>query len=290
MKTFGAFLMRGRAQACLMAVLFASLPLLNWLGLVIVALVTLRKGKQEGCWVLLCVILPAIVFAVLGHIVLPLINGVLSAILVWILALILRDKANWSYVLVIAGCVGVVSVLAIHGYANDINQWWQQKMLASMQAVNAEISLDTAQQGQIIKILAPIATGIQVGLVLLMSLGWLVLARNWQASLYNPGQLRPELQAIRMPIWSGMLIIILVAVTLLTQWMTCIDLLPVVLLPFLLAGLSLVHFMVQARKLSWIWLVLFYVFMVLFLPYVAGAIVILALLDSWMNLRVKFKR
>ena len=290
MKVFGAFLMRGRWQPCLMAMLFATLPLLSWLSLVIVALVTLRKGKQEGAWVLLCAVLPALVFAVLGHSVLLLINGVVTAILVWLLALLLRRTASWSYVLVVAACLGVCGVLAAHGYTAEIDQWWLQKMLESMQTVNAEIALNTEQQTQAIQSLAQIATGVQAALIVLMSLGWLVLARNWQAALYNPGQLRPELQHIRMPKWAAGSIVVLVGLTVLTHWSSLIDLLPVAMLPFVLAGLSLVHFIVAARKLSWIWLVLFYVLMVLFLPYWSSALVMIAVLDSWMNLRIKFKR
>lgn len=288
MKRFGAFLMRGRWQSGSMAFLFAILPLLNWLSLVIVALITLRKGTQEGAWVAICAILPAIGFAMFGHSAIPLINGVLGVLLVWVLAVVLRNTSSWSYVLIVAAGIGVTLVLAIHGYSDDIGQWWQQKMLDNMQMVNSEMPMDTAAQQQILKSLMPIATGIIAALGILMSLGWLVLARNWQAVLYNPAQLRPELHAIRMPKWLAITIIILVAITLLTQWPACVDLLPVALLPFALAGLSLLHFFVTARKLSWIWLVLFYVLLVLFLPYLASALVLLAIVDSFLNLRQRF--
>lgn len=288
MKRFGGFLMRGRWQASSMAFLFAILPLLNCLSLVIVALITLRKGAREGAWVAVCAILPAIGFILLGHSALPLTNGILWAILVWFLATILRGTASWSYVLIVAAAIGVGIVLAIHGYSDDIGQWWQQTMLDNMQMVNSEVPMDTAAQQQILKSLTPIATGIITALGLLMSLVWLVLARNWQAVLYNPGQLRPELQAIRMPRWGAATVVIIVALEVLTQWMVLVDLLPVILLPFVLTGLSLVHFFVTARKLSWIWLVAFYVLLVLFLPYLVIALVLLAVIDSFWNLRQRF--
>jgi hypothetical protein len=248
-------------------------------------LVTLRKGRLEGTWVAIAAILPVLAFAVLGYSYLSLLNNLLSVLTIWVLALVLRRTTSWSYVLVIAAGLGVMAVLAIHGYSSNVDQWWQQKMMANMQTLKSELALDTTTQQALISNLASIATGIIAVLLLLMNLGWLLLARNWQAVMFNPGQLRPELQNIRMPKWLAVALGILIVLGLLTQWQLCFDVLPVVLLPFVLAGVSLVHFIINVRKLSWFWLVVFYILLVLFLPYWAGALAILALTDSMVDLR-----
>ena len=289
MNVFGAFLMRSRRNAGILAFVFALLPFLNWLSVVIMALVTLRKGAKEGLLILICVLLPIGVLAVISGNFVIVYNLLVMAIIVWLLATVLHYTHHWSVVLLVGIGLGIVGIVAIHGYIDNINLWWQQRMLVYLQQVGADTHVNTVQQKQMILHLSKIATGIQAAILLAINLLWLLLARYWQAVLYNPGALHSELHAIRMPRWSSMILILIGLVAVLTQLPLVIDLLPLLLLAFVLAGLSLIHFIVALRQLHWGWLVFFYLVLIFALPYVGMALIVLALADSLLNLRQRYQ-
>ena len=289
MKPFGAFLMRSRRNAGILAFAFALLPILNWLSIIITLLVTLRKGAQEGVWILSCTLLPLCVLAFTVGRLAVIYNMLIPILVVWGLALVLRSTHNWASVLLIGAGVGVIAIVVLHSYIANIDAWWQHKMLSYLQQLSVGINVDTMQQKQTILHLSKIATGLQIAVLLLMNLLWLLLARCWQAILYNPGALRGELQAIRIPRWVSVVLLLVLVMVLLIKQPLLIDLLPVLLLPFMLAGLSLFHFIIAVRKMHWLWLFVFYIALLFAFPYIGMALVLLALVDSGLNLRQRYR-
>jgi hypothetical protein len=288
MQPFGQFIMRSRRNAGLLALAFAILPLLNWAAIVIMALVTLRRGAKEGALILACVLLPGIVWVMLSKNQTMLLNMVVGSILVWILAWVLHRSHSWSLTLLVGAGIAIVIIVCLHSYIDGINAWWQAKMATYLNAAGSEMQMDTtAQQATIMK-LAKIATGLQAAAVLLIDLLWLIMARYWQAVLYNPGKLRGELHTICLPKWSSVVLIVIALLAWLTAWPQLIDILPVVAVVFALAGLSVVHYVIYARKMNWILLVLLYLVLIFALPYMVVALVIVAMCDSWLNLRKRY--
>ena len=289
MKPFGAFLMRSRRNAGILAFAFALLPFLNWLSVVIMLLVTLRKGAKEGAWILACTLLPICVLALVSYDASIFYNMVIPIVVVWILAIVLHQTHNWVLTILVGVAVGVVAIIVMHSYISGINAWWQERMLAYLQQLGTQMNVSTGQQKQMILHLSKVATGLQTAALLLVDLLWLLLARYWQAVLYNPAALRSELQIIRMPRWASGILAAVVVMAVITKLPLIVDVLPMVLLPFALAGLSLIHFIMAVRKVHWIWLVLFYVVLVFALPYISMGLVVLALVDSLLNLRQRYR-
>lgn len=65
---------------------------------------------------------------------------------------------------------------------------------------------------------------------------------------------------------------------------------PVMYMMFGLAGLSLIHYLMGLiSKSSWFWLVLIYVGMIWLFPFSIVAIAIMALFDTWLNIRKRIK-
>ena len=135
--------------------------------------------------------------------------------------------------------------------------------------------------------LVPIATGFSTAWLLVVSLINVGIARWWQAVMFNPVGLRPELLSIRL----GPSILLGFGVTLAVGafiapigW----DCLPPFVAALAVAGLSVVHYYFDKRK-STIGLVIFYLAFILVSPYVGGFVVLIALNDSVLNLRM-FKK
>lgn len=209
----------------------------------------------------------------------------MGATVVWILASVLHKTHSWSYVLLAGAFIGAVVIVALHGSINDMNAWWAHKMSSYMQSAGKEMEIDTSAQQAMIAQLAKFATGLQAAAIFLVDIVWLAVARYWQALLYNQGQLRPELYKIQLPKWSTVVLVIVGLIAYATKMPMLIDMLPMLFVAYTLAGISLVHFVVSARKVSWLWLVLLYAGLVFALPYMVAALVIVAICDSWFNLR-----
>ena len=289
MKTLGALLIRSRRNAALLAFILVFIPILHWFSVIIMALITLRRGAKEGVLILISMLAAiALLTVILGNSV-GIYNAILAMTLVWLLGIILHYTHSWILVLLVTTSLAIFAITVIHWYVPDIDQWWQHSMLNYLQQFGADMSINLLQQKQTVIYLSRIATGIQTDILLLFNLTFLLLARYWQGTLYNPGALQAELHAIRMPRWVSLCLLILLLATLLFRIPLLIDLLPVLFLPFICAGLSLVHFAMLARKINWLWLLFFYILLIFALPYVCMMLVILALIDSLIDLRQRFK-
>ena len=293
-RRFGAYILGSPLHAGWVALVCAAfslvLPPAAWLGFIILGLVTLRVSLKAGIVVLCWILIPGIIWAIMRQ---PswLVGLAVNGGLVLILGCILRRYSSWSYVLEIASLLGIVGILAAHGVATDLTQWWFVKLHAQLQNSNmvGELGLSPADVQQLVKNIARFATGFWAALVLLSSILELLVARWWQATLYNPGGLRQEFYQIRISKWLTVVLIAAIAGALF-RYTFLADLLPVAVLPFVFAGLSLIHFVTYVKKITMFLLVSVYVVLFLFPQLIVGVLVMIALVDSWINLRQRLKK
>jgi hypothetical protein len=291
MRNLAAYAMRSRKHAIILALLFTFIPLLGWVSDVIVALITLRKGAKEGALVLLWVLLPSIVLAIVSYPELWLYDIVGGSLVSYGLAVVLHYSGSWAKVLQVGAVLGVISVFIVHACVPGISQQWLQSVTAYLTAAQKQLdwSITPIALQEIASQLAKIATGVQVAILLLGDLFNLFIARWCQAHLYNPQGLAPELRSIRVGFFAiGLLIVI--ALACLGGMAAAIDSLPVVLLPFVLAALSLIHSCVVVVKAAKWWLVGLYGLLLLFFPYLVMLLVVLAIADCCLDLRQRIQR
>jgi len=110
----------------------------------------------------------------------------------------------------------------------------------------------------------------------------LMVARWWQALLYNPGGFQQEFHQLRLqPRVAGLLMALFVlasmGVTVLSGWVLYF------VLPLFFAGLALVHGLIGMKKLSRLWLLAFY--MLMLNPLLAQLLTVAALIDSFYDFR-----
>jgi hypothetical protein len=139
---------------------------------------------------------------------------------------------------------------------------------------------------------AKVMTGAHILITLLASLLSLLIARWWQASLYNPRGLRQELLQIRFGVLETVLlgVVALFALTDIsaTGKAIAIDIIPVIGILFVLAGLSLVHRFIAIVKKPWVGVLIFYgLLLVVEFRYMILLLVSLALVDSLINLNAR---
>jgi hypothetical protein len=270
--------MKGRKQAAFVAVIAALLPLLYWVSAAVIALVTLRKGPQDGAGVLVWAFLPAGAWAYSGD---P--TPLTVMVGVFILAVTLRRAANWSTVLMVAlpvgALVGLGLEIALEGLLGQVIDATEKFLLQSASQSTESIPLDKERLSLLL--LGGLAS-VHTAIMLLC----LILARSWQSGLFNSGGFQKEFHQLRLPLkYTGALIGVLALSSLLE--LSFMRWLPLLLLPWIFAGFALVHGSLAKRDLGRSWLIVFYLSVVLMGPYVITLLVFAAVIDSLVDIRAR---
>jgi ABC-type transport system involved in multi-copper enzyme maturation permease subunit len=116
----------------------------------------------------------------------------------------------------------------------------------------------------------------------------LAIARWWQSMLYNPGGFRVEFHGLRLPpLFAAVGLIVLVLANSLPGEM--VRWLPVLITPFVMASIALIHGMVAQQRLRRSWLIAFYAVMFIAGPYLIALLIMLAVADSFIDFRKRLK-
>lgn len=277
------FIMRSRLHAAL-AVVALQLTPLYWFANLIIALVTLRRGYQEGAYLLGLAIIPGVTAFIAHHHGIALLNSIVGCVLVFMFAIILRATASWSTVLETSLFLGLIAIILIHVAAPNVTVWWHQHLLETITKLQQlNFNLKSGQQQAILH-MANIADGLVATKIIFSTLMALFIARYLQALLYNPGGLRKEIFQTRLRHIDVFILSVCLLGTVMHS-VVAVDVIIPVLLPFFLLGLKLMHQSLAQRKNENVKLALMYGLMLILFPYIAGILIMLAVFDSCMNMR-----
>ena len=298
MQRLAAFAMSARWRAVAIAAVSAVLALLApplssplaYAGAAVIGLVTLRLGAVEGLGVLLAGAgLLAVLGLVAGGLSLPLAAGALLLWLpVWLLALVLRLGRSLALTLQGAAVIGAILVVLAHGWLGDPAQWWSAQLQETLAPALAEHGLDAAYLPD----LAQWMTALSVAALVFGVLLSLLLARAWQAGLYNPGGFGAEFRALRLGRRFALVVLLVGALAALPQLgviaTVASDMLFTLLLVYLLQGLALVHALVRSLQAQRGWLIGVYVLLVLAAAQVVPLLALLGWMDAWIDVRGRY--
>lgn len=301
MKALASYTMRGPLQAITaylgLATLSTLLPPMmspfSYLSAAIVGLVTLRNGAQAGVLLVVAGVVFLFVVSVLAPKVVALIPSmivVVLSIMVWGVALVLKQTRALALSAITAGLMGIVAVIGVYLMLGDPSVWWEhalkelftplleQATTGDQQALNAAFSK-----------WAPHMTGHLAAAMTFNVLICLFIARWWQAMLYNPGGFQQEFHNLRIGkavaiMAAGLFLISIVPMGLVS--LLASDFLKVTLTLFVLQGLSVIHAVVLIKKLQTVWLVAVYVLLVIMLELIA----MVGFVDTWVDFRGKLKK
>lgn len=266
MRALAAFIMSGRLQAFLVALAGNLVPLVSPAA---VGLVTLRRGYKDALVVLFgaCApLLAALIWASANPMVVMSSLATLAAVL--IAAEVLKTSASWQFSLLATVAISSVAMLALSGLLASDAEVMVKEIQAALAAAgqagdesvspyyNLMASVATMLELELIGL--PFVLGFLAWMAVVQVTSGLLLARWWQALLYNPGGFQQEFHHLRLAkvvvlglvtgivglniqgdgyvVWGGMLA-----------------------MPLLLSGLALAHFVVKWFELGRVWLVILYV-------------------------------
>ncbi|MFT4818561.1 MAG: hypothetical protein ACI97Y_000538 [Pseudomonadales bacterium] len=278
MRALAQFVMRGPLQASVVAALTTAIPLLFWVGTAVVGLVILRLGIRQGLNVGLWALLPALGWSWFGQ------DPTALAVLleVMLMTALLRVTSSWDKALCGGTFLAIVTGLVLPQLYPGLMDILVQTGVQFYEQYNAEVA--QALGSNLESVIRQTMSASMAGTYLALAIGMTLLARGWQAALYNPGGLRTEFHGLRLsPIFAVVFAVTMVVGpvlglnTVLLAWAAGT--------PLFLAGLALIHGVVARKKLNRQWLVMFYIALVLLGPSLMILLVVLAFVDSWLNIR-----
>lgn len=275
MRGLALYVMSGRLQAATVAILFGLVPFMGVISGAVVALVTLRRGLKDGLQIALWALLPAALQWQLGDpSPLFLVLGAAMA------GMLLRFSRSWqSTSLLILACGVLTQWLLpfLQGYLARV-----QTAVATLQQRGVELTMDVNGKAVAVsaqQLVDALLKYFGVYQMLLIAASML-LARYWQAALYNPGGFREEFHNLRFD-WRLMALLLAPVVAGLFEVGPFGDWLDMFCLVPMLTGMAVIHKVVAQRNMGITWLILAYLLLFIAAP----AFVLLGFADSVVDFR-----
>jgi len=300
MQAIAAFVLRGRNQAILSTIGFATLALfftpMGLFSAASIGLVTLVHGAKQG--ITITVIASVFMLAIssfTGQMVLGLEYVVFYWLPVWFLAQLLARQVSLSMVVLIAALVGIVSAIVLASLYVTYEAQWNKLILDNLLPILKEAQTGLSEEELKVRVLniAKLVVNYGAAYWMLSMCASLFLARWWQSLVYHPGGFGDEFRNLRfgvIPAVVGMLLIALAVSIhegLISQIL--VGSAGIVVVLFMLQGLSIAHYIAAVRKLKGVWLYMLYLAMFVLMPYELFLIAFIGLSDNWANYRSKIK-
>lgn len=282
----GKKLLENNRHAMLYAVLLAVIPYTTWLSLAVIALVTLRKGWREGAMLLMPVMTAFLACSLAAAPVkLAIINTLLAFLPCYLAACVLSMSASWRAVAGVFFLLLLISAMLFQVVMPEFITAQYQYLYAAMNELNPDVLPKALANihGSNQLVLANYLFGLQLASLVLTAALPLTLARSVQSQLYYPGGYLQEMHSLRGN-RIGFLLLVVMFIAASQGKLIAMNMLPLLVMYFLSAGLSLSFYAFAGRKIRGASLIL--IAPLILVPFIMLPVyVILGSLDSLFNLR-----
>ena len=298
MQALAKYIMHGRVQAigtvvslALLSLIISPLAIFTTAG---VALVTLVHGYREG---LVNLFVSTVILTVFTGVALnqPVIGMELALkfwLPAWFLASIVLTRNSMSLAIVVAAAISGLLVLGFY-FLTDPAAHWQEVINKQLIPMLKEAGMQIQEGPKAEKLwlfMSKIMTGSAIALFLVLQTTSLLLARWWQALLYNPDGFGQEFRQLRFGMLAANIAFVITVFVITTANELALNLFFVAIVLMMFQGLAVVHNLVAKCNLSPSLLIGVYVIMLLTLQHGAIGLLLIAsigLLDNWLNLRFR---
>ena len=292
MSGLAVYALKGMLHAAMLAAAFLTLSLLfppvAWLSGSIVALVTLRNGFRHGLLVIGTATAAAMVmFALtLGSWLIAPALELIFWLPVFLMALILRQYIRLEYSLIFAAGLGLLGLSLMYLILSDPPAAWLSLLREGMKAEIWAEQFRVSQEefDQFLQEVAQLMPGSTIASLVFSAIISLLLARSWQAKLFNPGGFQTEFHQLRYGRAVASVALLIIGIGLVLTNSYTIGLITIVLAVYLFQGLAIVHALIKLKKLGTGWLVAVYALSAI-LPQMLVILGGVGLIDTWLDSR-----
>ena len=297
LQALAGYAVRGPAQAALLSfstlMLSLFMPPLVVVSNALVALVWLRLGPVSGgVSVAIALVAATVIASFAGNPLAPAALMMSFWLPVIVMSMVLRTTVSLNLALLAGAALALVGVLITYLVVDEPSEAWRGLLDAVTQAAEQSTSGDGADRRRVTEWLNNAGqwmTGFSAATQFILAALSLLLARVWQARLFNPGGLQKEFHGLRFGQAAGApgLLIVLASVFLQAEILT--NLAIVVIVAFAFQGLAVLHALLAQSKMQLASLVGVYVFLLVFSPTSVKLIGLLGLADTWLDIRNRLK-
>ncbi len=292
MSRLAHYALKGVPQAGLLAATFLTLsllfPPLAWLSSAIIALVTLRKGWQHGLTVLAAATLGAtlLFYVCFGGWQSALMLESMFWLPVFLMALALRATIRLEVGMLVASAIGFAALSVMYIIQDDPTAVWLALLREVMQVEvwASRFNVPPAEYDAFLLGVSRLMPGSTSACLVFSAIVSLLLARRWQAKLFNPGGFQSEYHQLRYGRQAAIVALLVAGAGLLIQSSYTLGLVAIVVVTYLFQGVALAHAVVKLKSLNTTWLVGMYALCAM-LPQMLVILGGIGLFDAWWDLR-----
>ena len=276
------------AATALLAMLIPLLFPAMWVSAACVGMPALRHGWLHGARIgIVAFIMVAAMLSLTAGGYAPALGVVLGVWLpVLLVCAVLRSTVSLQWALLATAGLGALVVIGNYGLLGDPVAWWRLR-LAAFEPALEQLGITGAAADVMLTAMAQSMTlGLGMTLCVWAVLG-LLLARAWQAGLYNPGGFGVEFRALRFGKETALVAMALWVLGEVAGWPLLLSLGWVLGVLFALQTLAVGHAAVHARRMRIGWLIALYVLLVLAVPGIYP-IVVFGVVDNFIDVRKRW--
>ncbi len=288
------WLLKGQGQALAFVTVCFSVGYVFWPINIIAAaglsLITLRQGAQQSATIAALALIPAAIIGYqLGGTYMPLMLGLSTLIT----SETLKQTRSWPFSLLALTGSAYAAAAAMLVFFNAA----LLEQVTLMQELFAQINQQMANQNEAQAAMMQLINdslntrfiaGIWGSMLVIMVFFGLVLARSWQAQLFNPGGFQQEFHQLRLG-KADTLVYTITGLGLLSfdtslmtwAWMS--------FFPLTISAVALCHWVAKQRELRQHWYIIFYMLFILS-DFVRLFLIVIAMLDASMNFRQRISK
>ena len=291
-----SFIMAGRGQAAffilLSTLLSLIIPPVGLFSGAAIALITLRIGWQQG---VLYTLLGSLVLAIITYLLkqdAPL--GVIAGLMAWLpivfFATVLAKTGSWERTLQALLATTIAGVLLFHLYQPDPALFWQATLEQLKPLLKDAYKLSSAETDELIQSMAGWMTGVFSAAIAITVALALLLARHWQAMLYNPEGFGKEFRALRIGKLFAIIMVACIVLAIATGSVIAIEILIIAVGIFMLQGIALAHALVHQLEMKPVWLIALYILLFILLAQMFVLLAACGIIDNFVDFRRKFAK
>ena len=291
-----SFIMAGRGQAAFFIILSTLLSLiLPPVGLfsgAAIALITLKISWQQG-----------LIYTFLGSAVLAIVTyllkqdaslGITAGLIGWLpivfFATILAQTNSWQRTLQAILATTIAGLLLFHLYQPDPVVFWQATLEQLKPVLQEAYKLGSSETDELIQSMSGWMTGVFAAAITVTVTLALLLARHWQAMLYNLGGFGEEFRQLRVGKLPALIMVACIVLAILTDSALAIEILIIAVAIFMLQGLALAHGIVAQLEMKVGWLVALYILLFFLLPQMFVLLAAFGIIDNFVDFRRKLAK
>ncbi len=302
-QALAGYAVRGPVQGALLSfstlLLALIFPPLVVVSNALVALIWLRLGPQKGLIsVAVALLAGTFIASFSGNPVFPAALMLSFWLPVVLMAYLLRRTVSLNLALLAGAALALVGVLVTYLVIDDPAQSWQsmvQQIRAQTEAASAGTAINSSNEAANARVEAWLAnagtwmTGFSAATQFLVAASSLLLARVWQARMFNPGGLQKEFHALRFGLAAGAVGLFIVAASVFIENQMLTNLAIVVIVVFAFQGLAVLHAITAKLKMHVLVLVGIYAFLIMLAPDSVKVLGMLGLADTWVDFRSRVR-